>query len=606
MIKTLKLSLSLLSKRNKRTYLILGFVQIFLSILDLVGVLLIGILVSIGVRGISGAEQGSRVGKILRIFNLENFSLAQQISIVGSVAALLLVFKTIASALISYSTFKFLTKCCTDISLQLIRKINAFRIDQRNDRSSQQLLFAVNEGVRIIILQILGAGTLIFADAILIIILWSSLLILDIRIAIISIIYFSLILSFLYYFLQKKILTLGNNTTKFQIQTNQEILEMFSASKEIWARNSTEYYEQKISTLQKKSLTSIAKYSIVPLVGKYLMEVGLVAGTMLLGILVFNIFDPLRAAASIAIFIAAGTRVIPSLLRLQNSGLQIRGSKGASEITFDVIREIDKSTSFNKDSDYNGNEYSSHVEFTPTINISNLYFNYYGSNSNALEDINLDIKAETFVSVIGESGSGKTTLINLMLGLLEPSSGNLTISKFKPRSAVKKFKGLIAYAPQEVTIFNKTIKENVAIGIDSHKIDEALALEALKFADLSFLVESKNEGLEKHLNESGNNLSGGQKQRIGLARAFYGHPRLLILDESTSSIDLSSETEIISNLKKYFSTTTIIFVTHRMAVAKASDRVVYLENGRIVADGKFEDVISKISETHINSVLKDI
>jgi ABC-type bacteriocin/lantibiotic exporter with double-glycine peptidase domain len=108
------------------------------------------------------------------------------------------------------------------------------------------------------------------------------------------------------------------------------------------------------------------------------------------------------------------------------------------------------------------------------------------------------------------------------------------------------------------------------------------------------------------LNEFGNNLSGGQKQRIGLARAFYGHPKLLILDESTSSVDSNSENQILRNLKEHFSTSTIIFVTHRMAVAEASDRVIYLRNGKIEADGKLEEITSKISETHIRSVLSDI
>jgi ABC-type bacteriocin/lantibiotic exporter with double-glycine peptidase domain len=606
MIRTLKLSIGLLSESNKRTYFLLALVQVILSILDLVGVLLIGILVSIGIRGLSGSEQGNRVEQVLGMLNIENLSLDQQISIIGGFAAILLITKTLASAWVSYSTFKFLSSWCADISLQLIRKINSFRIDQRDERSSQQLLFAVNEGVRIIILQILGAGTLILADIFLILVLWGGLIFLDIRIALISIIYFLLIFSFLYLFLQKKILLLGNSTTKFQIQTNQEILEMLSASKEIWARNLTEHYEEKINALQKNSLSVIAKYSIIPLVGKYLMEVGMVVGTMLLGVLVFNIFDPLRAAASIAVFIAAATRVIPSLLRLQNSGLLMRGSKGAAELTFDVIREIDKSTTLNTNTEYNGIEKSSSEEFLPNISISNLTFNYRGTNSNALETINLEIEAGMFVSVIGESGSGKTTLINLILGLLEPSSGNLSISGIKPRLAVKKYKGLIAYAPQEVTIFNKNIRENVAIGVESCKINEDLLSSALKYADLSFIGHQIDYGLEKNLNEFGNNLSGGQKQRIGLARAFYGHPKLLILDESTSSVDSNSENQILRNLKEHFSTSTIIFVTHRMAVAEASDRVIYLRNGKIEADGKLEEITSKISETHIRSVLSDI
>ena len=601
MFSSLRLSTKLLSTRHKRIYWLLAVVQILLSLLDLIGVFFIGILVSIGVRGISGSEQGSRVSEVLKFLKLDDYSLTQQVSLIGLAAAMILITKTVTSAWLSFSTYKFLSKRCAEISLRLMQKINSMNIDMRNMKTSQELLFAINEGVRIITLQILGAGTLVLADCFLILLLWSSLITIDLRVALVSILYFSLILVSLHVLLQKKILRLGQETTKLQIQTNQEILEALTASKEIWTSGRTTYYEDKINALQKTYLVSSAKYSIIPLLTKYSLEVSLILGTVILGAVQFYVFDPLKAAASIAIFIAASTRIVPSLLRLQNSALQIKGSKGAADLAFKLITEIEAFVPqiYKEAEQFKASRGT--ATFFPKISISNLNFKYEKSNHSALIDITAVIDAGTFVSIIGESGSGKTTLVNLILGLLEPTSGTLNISGLMPKEAIKNYRGEIAYAPQEVSVFNKSLRENIAFGLPSNEIDDYAVLSAIKNADLEVFVRGLEHGLETLLNESGNNLSGGQRQRIGIARALYTNPKLLILDEATSAVDSKSEESIVLNIRKHYASTTIIFITHRLSVAKASDYVIYLNKGHLKTFGAFSEIEADLLKFHFQS-----
>jgi ATP-binding cassette subfamily C protein len=290
-------------------------------------------------------------------------------------------------------------------------------------------------------------------------------------------------------------------------------------------------------------------------------------------------------------------------LRLQNSALLIKGSKGSTTSTFNLINEINIPLRNAKETSKIS---ESGLSFIPEVEFINVAFKYDGDRDHVVNEFNLHVESGTSIAIVGTSGSGKSTLLDLMLGILAPESGRVLLSGADPREAISKWPGLIGYVPQQVGLFNRSLAENIAIGVETSDIDLVKINNCLVQADLETVVSDLEIGLDTILQESGNNLSGGQKQRIGIARALYTNPKLLILDEATSALDVQSESKIISNIVKGSPDRTIILVTHRISVAKSADLIIYLEKGQIRAIGSFDQIKKKVPDFEAQASLSGL
>ena len=588
MLKTLKESVQVLDEKGKRSFIFFSIVQALLSVLDLFGILLVGAIGALGIRGLSGAGNGDRVAQLLEFLGLGNLSLTLQISILGGIATSLLTSKTFLSALITRKTYHLLSESCADLTTNLLMKIYTQRRDKLNSKSSQEILYTVSESARTIVVTMLGAGTLLLSDIILIIILYAGLAFLNFQVAILSLIYFSGVATIVYVLLQRNILNLGSRVMQNQIKTNQEILEMLIASKEIMVSGKAQFYIQSVRQKQRILLRTVADFSFIPLLGKYIIEGSIVFGAVLLGYLEFQFQDPYHAVASLSVFIAAGTRIAPALLRIQNGALIIKGSKGATSSTFELIKEIESQTISNLPI-----EELNHVapsNFSPIIKFQDVSFTYFGESKSAISKLNLEIPVGAKVAIVGASGSGKSTILDLLLGILDPTEGRISISELNPREAIAFFPGKIAYVPQQVSVFNKSLRENMALGVSSLDIDEKRLNECARISDLEGMINELVNGFETVIQESGHNISGGQKQRIGIARALYSNPSLMVFDEATSALDVMGELKVLQNLRREHPEGTHIYVTHRIALAQACDFVVYVDEGKVIATGTFTEV----------------
>ena len=219
-------------------------------------------------------------------------------------------------------------------------------------------------------------------------------------------------------------------------------------------------------------------------------------------------------------------------------------------------------------------------KFENSINFENVSFQYPKTEKLILDNISLNIQEGDFIGIIGQSGSGKTTLINLLSGLLTPTKGNIFIDKkdIKDHS----INDIIGYVPQDIFLLDETIKKNIAFGIEDENINQKNVLEAVKIANLQKFLDTHSLGVEASVGNLGAKLSGGQKQRIGIARALYKNVPLLILDESTSSLDVNTENLFIDEIKNIKKRLTIIFVSHRMTALKYCDKIYKLEDGKIM------------------------
>jgi ABC-type bacteriocin/lantibiotic exporter with double-glycine peptidase domain len=391
----------------------------------------------------------------------------------------------------------------------------------------------------------------------------------------------------LYFLLHKRVVTLNKNNTYLTIYFNQKISEGINSFRDLFIKGGREYYVNAI----RKSKMQLAEYDaelkFIPSISKYTIEVSVIFGIALIAAIQFYWFDANRAIAIISVFLAASTRIAPAIIRLQQNLIGVRSSLSASKPTFDLIEELDGISELTRTETVIDTKHSG---FSPKLTIKNVKFMYSDVAETTVDDVSLDVDLGKFIAFVGPSGGGKSTLIDLMLGLLAPSSGSILISGLSPADAIKKWPGSIGYVPQDVFIENSTVKENICLGFDPKTVSDELVWDALKLADLSEFIEGLEGQLSYKISDAGKNLSGGQRQRLGIARALLTKPKIVIFDEATSALDAETENRVSESILKLTGECTVIFIAHRLSVVRSADMIYYLDKGKIINQGTFEEL----------------
>jgi len=226
------------------------------------------------------------------------------------------------------------------------------------------------------------------------------------------------------------------------------------------------------------------------------------------------------------------------------------------------------------------------------IKFENVSFAYDDAKSNALKNINLDIKAGDVVAFVGKSGSGKTTIVNLIPRFFEATEGRVLINgKDIKNISLKKYRDLIGIVPQESFLFSGTIAENISFGKENVSMEEII--KASKMANAYEFIKDLENGFETEVGERGVMLSGGQKQRIAIARALIQNPEILILDEATSALDTESERLVQDALDRLMVNRTTFVIAHRLSTIINADKIVVMENGKIKEIGRHQELLDK-------------
>ena len=216
-------------------------------------------------------------------------------------------------------------------------------------------------------------------------------------------------------------------------------------------------------------------------------------------------------------------------------------------------------------------------------------FKYPGAEHRLFDALDLTIGGGSFVCFVGKSGSGKTTMVDLLLGLLPADAGNILVNGKSMRDVREnEWRAIFGYVPQSVYILDGTIADNIAFGVPASEIDRERLQQVVSLCHLEDFVDAQPAGLNAPVGERGSRLSGGQRQRIGIARALFRDPPVLILDESTNSLDGLSEQAIIQTLLGLKKRKTIISIAHRGSLARYADRIVLIDQGRILANGTYD------------------
>jgi ABC-type multidrug transport system fused ATPase/permease subunit len=584
---TLYKTFLILEKTDQKKLTQLALIQISTGFLDLIGVVILGTLGALSIQGIEGQLAGNRVSLFLKFCHLQNLSFQTQVAILGIGAASFLLLKTAIAIYFTRRSFFFLARKSADLSSDLIAKHLAQNLLKMQDRTSQETLFIISDGVKNLMVGILATGVMLLSDMSLLVIISFGLFFIDPMMAVLVVFLFLGTGYLLYRLLQLRALEIGISAQELTVKNNLRILEVLNSYRESVVRNRREYYAAEVRGLRYDLGKIIAELNFQPYISKYVIESVFILGALTLAVFEFVTKNATHAVAVLTVFLAASSRITPAALRIQQSVLTIRNSSGAATSTFELIKDLNGTSgklpiSKNPDFLYEG--------FSPEITINELEFSYKKVSEFSIKKINLKILSGQSVAIVGPSGAGKTTLIDLILGVIKPDSGDIYISGVTPSEACVIWGGAIAYVPQDVKIIMGSIRDNIAMGYPRDLASNDLIWPAVRLSHLEGVVTSLPDGLDSDVGENGVKVSGGQRQRLGIARALFTKPKLLVLDEATSALDGLTEQGITDSLAALSGKTTVLVVAHRLSTARNADMVVYMENGEIVHMGKFEDV----------------
>lgn len=378
------------------------------------------------------------------------------------------------------------------------------------------------------------------------------------------------------------------NKVRFEV-----VGEAFGGIKEVKLRSLEGYYLDVYDQPSRLFASTQATNAILSVTPKYVIEA--ISFGSVMGIAVYllakqtdmGVILPLLGA-----YVMAGYRLMPALQTIYKGSVLLRFGAGA---LYSVKRELDEGA--------NGQLTLATVaeaalpEFKEKIYLKGISYKYPGAQELSIDNIDLVIPAKASIGLVGTTGAGKTTLVDLLLGLLKPSSGAILVDG-KPINGrnLRAWQRQVGYVPQNIYLVDADITSNIAFGIPEEDVNMEAIYRAAKAAQVhQFITENLPKAYRTKVGERGVRLSGGQRQRLGIARALYHSPKILIMDEGTSALDSATEAAVMESVKALARETTVIMIAHRLTTVKDCDQIVVLRDGRVAASGSFEE-LSKGSE----------
>ncbi len=549
-----------------------------LSLLDVAAVMLLGL-------SLSAMLQGSDVRIPLIGWTIKS---TQYVWLLLAVSALILLKSALSLLQQWFATRKF-TQFELELGLRLFDSyIGAPWID-RLARSSSTLVRMADVGVAALIggliLPLMGLPATLISTVLIL----GTLLVVQPLTAIISIVYLGGIALLLAFVLSKKTLEAGVVNQRYSYKVASLMTDMVGALKEITLRNKFDEVAEEVRRNRKHATRARANIQFLGSVPKFVMDTALIGGFLIVGGISYLLYGSMNEAiGAVVLFAVTSMRLIPALISYQTT-VNTLNSNGAQVSA--VIRDLQAADHYRANTEHLGKEPL--LRDPEELVLDDVTFTYPNRDEPAVSNVSLKIKMGSRVGLVGESGSGKSTLVDIILGLLVPQEGSLKVDGQDLEDVMADWRSRVGYVPQDVSLFDGTIAQNVAL-VWHGEIDREKVISCLKRAQMWKAVQERPGGLDATIGERGIALSGGQRQRLGIARALYADPYILIMDEATSALDTKTESKVTQALSDLHGEVTVISIAHRLSTVKDVDELFYMENSFVMAHGTFDEVVNKV------------
>ncbi|TFB53936.1 ABC transporter ATP-binding protein [Cryobacterium tagatosivorans] len=415
--------------------------------------------------------------------------------------------------------------------------------------------------------------------------------------ALVTIGYLGLIAGMLYYWVARKSIEAGRVNRDYSFRVASLMTDMVAALKEITLRNKAGEVAAVVHANRIHTTRARANLSFLGGVPKFVLESALVGGFLLVGGVAYVGGGMTAAFAAVALFGVAGFRLVPSLTGFQSIITQTHANIPQVQA---VIKDIHAARGYIEHAERIGHDPL--AEEPKLIVLRGVEFTYPGTKESSLSGVDLTIPMGSTVGLVGSSGAGKSTLVDLILGLLIPSSGEISIDGVPLDTVLAAWRSRVGYVPQDVSLFDGTVAQNVALTWNND-FDRDKVKQALERAQLWPTIEARAGGIDSRVGDRGMSLSGGQRQRLGIARALYSDPLILVMDEATSALDTKTESDVATAIRELRGQVTVVAVAHRLSTVMDSDQVCFMRDGKIVANGTFSEVVAAVPDFAVQAAL---
>ena len=587
-------SWSLLTRSEKISYSFTFVLKIFANGLDLLAVGLTGLLGAMTAAGLSGGGSYYILG-----FQVPSPTASTVTSVVGAIA-LLFVFKGALAIVIDRYSAIVLARIEIKNSVKVARYVFSGTLARLRQQSRAEIAFVIDWSTSATFSGVLGAMSTIAIELGLFFSIFVIFVIVDPIGAIGILVYLLLVVYILQLTTAKRFVESGRNIRDASVDANTAVLEMVDAFREIAVLSKQDYFLSNYGEAKKLSVRTGLTLQLLKKVPRFIAETGLVLGVLLFVVWQLSRGTLAEGLIAVGVFTAGSFRMMGAILPLQATWNELRVQQNwvaqAQEVLLRLKDqpELLDANPFSSRRRESESPIASGLEGGIPVELSQVTFTHGGSTNPTIHEVSLKISQGQFAAFVGPSGAGKTTLVDLLLGLHEPDSGEVLLAGMQPGELRERFPGKISYVPQKPGLVSGSFATNVALGVEPERIDEDLVRLSLRKAELLDFVESLPEGIWTTLGSQADSLSGGQAQRLGLARALYPEPSLIILDEATSALDASTEANIAESIRNIGSEITVLVVAHRLSTIQHADVVFVIEEGRVLAQGSFPEVRTKV------------
>ena len=583
---TIKKLSFLLTPTERRRVALLLFMFMIMALLDMIGVASILPFMAV-LTNPSLIETNMILNNMYQISNMFGVETNQEfLFALGVLVLIILLISLTFKALTTYAEVQFLQICEYNVSKRLVEGYLHQPYIWFLNRNSAELGKSILSQVAIVLGDSMRPLMSLISKGIVAITLIALLILADPKLSIIVGLTLSIAYAIIFYFTRKYLVRFGKENLKNDELRFISVSEAFGATKEIKVGGLENAYIKSFSNAAKIFARNKAYLKVVSQLPRYILEAIAFGGIMLIILYVIKQTGSFsNALPIISLYVFAGYRLMPVMQNIYISLNQLSFSGASLDNLYDDIKKLQPT---------NINYIKEQLSFNKEIALKNIDFSYPNTSRKALQGISLNIPAKSTIGLIGATGSGKTTIVDIILGLLEVDKGMLEVDgEVLTKKNLKSWQRNIGYVPQNIYLSDDTIAANIAFGVESKNINQIDIERASKIANLhDFIINELPDKYNTTIGERGIRLSGGQRQRIGIARAVYLNPKILILDEGTSALDNETEKKVMEGINKLSKTITIILIAHRLDTVKNCDKIYKFETGKLIAQGKFDEIIN--------------